>query len=1197
MRFFRFSRGEIVALFRRLLCLLIFSLAGAQAVAAAETAANIISIQGTGEYNETGQDSWQAAKIEQALAAGNFVRTAEYSRMGLLFRDRTQIRLNEKTRLRIKDASKETRLQIDIGRAWTQTKTLPNGLFMETPSATAAIRGTDWDIEVDKNGKTLITVLSGEVDFFNEFGRVLVGKNESAEAIVGKAPTKLVLVRPKDRVQWVNAFSIEPLRQISLSSNDLQNTSSMIEGANGLADLGQWKQAEENFQQILNETPGSAAARIGLGFVALHNARPDQARQHFDRAVGASGNVAQLLALGRISASIQEEKLGQALADLTVMTREDQLSQPAPYLLLSDLMLYAGEAAKAIDYLQAAIARFPRDARLHAALARAWLVADESAKSREAALQARQLDADSYEATIALAELARIEGEGRGSAQAFTQAIARKPDDDRGWFGMGRIHTEKEEVPQARGTLLKAIELNAQGLGYQGELGTLETFANNFGDARNAFAAALARKPDDYVALTGLGLLELKQGNTEAGLEAFLRASVIEPRFARAQVYIAVAYYQMEQPARALDALRRSSELDEKDPIPHLMASIIYNDLLRPAEAINEARLAQRLMPNLKSLNQLANNQRGTTNLGQAFAFFGMEEWAQNYAQESYNQFWAGSHLFLADRYQGLFTKNSELFQGFLADPTAFGNSNRNQTLLQKPGNYFTGSMRAISADESAHGTSPLVQANGLSNGVKPVSYFVSQERFNLDLSDGPLDLTSTTAALGLAPRHDLGFFLFATNNLNKFGIEDSDVDLRVKRDTTNVDLGLHYKLSPSSQVWFKWAQFRSRDNSGGMVIGFPTRSLVKVRQPELALRHTFTLSEQHEITWGGERAERKTASDFRTDFSDEDFPGTFSVGDILQDETTYDLYLSDRWRPAAPLLLQADLFYQHQQRNADYLNYPIFDGVPELQFASISEESLSEHKIQPRFGLVYKFSQTALIRTAYQKWLRPAQFSSLGPVATVGIPLDDKLVERGGQMSRYRGQFEWETTQRDFITAHFDYKKGKNAPFSRSPFTIARLDNLTRLSSRDLGSLVRSDLIDFSLPSEGAGKLWNAGFAVNHLLNDNWALFGRYVHTSSENSTAPFRNNDLPFLPEDAAAAGATFIHPSGWYFVGRLVNRSSQFLDEANSVKDKSGWSGATDLYWQPRDKHWLFRLSADDAFDRNSSTAYTGEITIRF
>lgn len=43
--------------------------------------------------------------------------------------------------------------------------------------------------------------------------------------------------------------------------------------------------------------------------------------------------------------------------------------------------------------------------------------------------------------------------------------------------------------------------------------------------------------------------------------------------------------------------------------------------------------------------------------------------------------------------------------------------------------------------------------------------------------------------------------------------------------------------------------------------------------------------------------------------------------------------------------------------------------------------------------------------------------------------------------------------------------------------------------------------------------------------------------------------------------------------------------------------GWSGAFDLHWQSKDRMWLFRLSADNAFDKNNPTQYTSEINIRF
>ena len=128
--------------------------------------------------------------------------------------------------------------------------------------------------------------------------------------------------------------------------------------------------------------------------------------------------------------------------------------------------------------------------------------------------------------------------------------------------------------------------MQPRGPGYQGELGTLETFANRFDQAEQAFAAALAQNPADYVALTGLGLLRLKQGRPQESLEAFLRAGVMEPRYARAKTYTGVAYYQLERHQDAIDTLTQATQLDDKDPIPHLFLSQIFTDLLRPGQAV-----------------------------------------------------------------------------------------------------------------------------------------------------------------------------------------------------------------------------------------------------------------------------------------------------------------------------------------------------------------------------------------------------------------------------------------------------------------------------------------------------------------------------------------------------------------------------------------------------------------------------------
>jgi hypothetical protein len=58
-------------------------------------------------------------------------------------------------------------------------------------------------------------VLSGTVEFGNPQGTLTLAANEAAYAEVGKAPVKLVLVQPRERVQWVNAMQPDPLPHLT----------------------------------------------------------------------------------------------------------------------------------------------------------------------------------------------------------------------------------------------------------------------------------------------------------------------------------------------------------------------------------------------------------------------------------------------------------------------------------------------------------------------------------------------------------------------------------------------------------------------------------------------------------------------------------------------------------------------------------------------------------------------------------------------------------------------------------------------------------------------------------------------------------------------------------------------------------------------------------------------------------------------
>ena len=146
----------------------------------AEKAAEVISAQGQAESRPDEGSAGKAAGAKQPLYESSYVRTGAYSRMGLLFVDNTQVRLAEKTLMQIKPAPGRTVLRVERGRSWSQTNATPANLYIETPSATAAIRGTDWEIEVQPDGLSVLTVFSGEVAFFNEHGSVARRKLSSA---------------------------------------------------------------------------------------------------------------------------------------------------------------------------------------------------------------------------------------------------------------------------------------------------------------------------------------------------------------------------------------------------------------------------------------------------------------------------------------------------------------------------------------------------------------------------------------------------------------------------------------------------------------------------------------------------------------------------------------------------------------------------------------------------------------------------------------------------------------------------------------------------------------------------------------------------------------------------------------------------------------------------------------------------------
>lgn len=87
---------------KRLAFPVVYSICIISQAVAANDAARIVSLQGSGQSRPELSQQWRPASINQGLAVGDFVRTGDLSRMALLLVDLSQVSLHQNSQLQIK---------------------------------------------------------------------------------------------------------------------------------------------------------------------------------------------------------------------------------------------------------------------------------------------------------------------------------------------------------------------------------------------------------------------------------------------------------------------------------------------------------------------------------------------------------------------------------------------------------------------------------------------------------------------------------------------------------------------------------------------------------------------------------------------------------------------------------------------------------------------------------------------------------------------------------------------------------------------------------------------------------------------------------------------------------------------------------------------------------------------------------------
>jgi hypothetical protein len=163
----------------------------------------VLSIEGEGkvEFRPAKESRWFQAYTDLVLSPGDRLRVLERSRATVLLPESSPLRLDELTVLELPPPDKPG-FGLLRGIMYFFHRDKPGTWHVQTPTVASLIRGTEFNLKVEEDGTTILSLLDGQVEMTNALGHLTLRSGEQGIAVPGRPLRKTPLLDAVSVIQW-----------------------------------------------------------------------------------------------------------------------------------------------------------------------------------------------------------------------------------------------------------------------------------------------------------------------------------------------------------------------------------------------------------------------------------------------------------------------------------------------------------------------------------------------------------------------------------------------------------------------------------------------------------------------------------------------------------------------------------------------------------------------------------------------------------------------------------------------------------------------------------------------------------------------------------------------------------------------------------------------------------------------------------